>query len=443
MNNIISISFDDIDSQYGGCTTHFTGIFFNEIKNKVKLIDYPLLIRLNPGIPWKTRGNASTALRFIYDDPKEIFEIAKNLVDEYTNPRPPLPNKKPGIVMIQGKPWENEKFKTFYKKTLSDFVLLDDAIKLLNDESNKENVFYYGGKGLIGATAAQGALGLYEPYTYELIFYRLPENWDKERCVDDNTVLKVDKSLPSCTINNYDYIKEKSSVKPNGPDPILAGFRGTCEKLLWNYEKSLCEKPHFSLLYRSNQHTSFELFKDFYPYPYRNVEIEGTVLNTKILPKGHVIITLRTKYGDFDISFYKDTGPLNKAAKLLEKGDVIKVQGSVRPYSFNNTTISAYSMEVISINYTSIKLSPRCVVCGSRMKSLGKGKGFRCEKCGFETKNVEKIEIIKDRKLLPGIYLPETGELMHLQKEKYVRLPILTNFPNVDEHDILKIYNNP
>ncbi|MCE4608073.1 MAG: hypothetical protein F7B61_03835, partial [Caldisphaeraceae archaeon] len=59
----VTISFDDIDSQYGGCTTHFTGIFLYNIKDKIDLIDHPLLVRLNPGIPWKTRGNASTALR--------------------------------------------------------------------------------------------------------------------------------------------------------------------------------------------------------------------------------------------------------------------------------------------------------------------------------------------------------------------------------------------
>ncbi|MGC8572826.1 MAG: TiaS agmantine-binding domain-containing protein [Caldisphaera sp.] len=440
MENIITISFDDIDSQYGGCTTHFTGIFLHEIKDKIKLIDYPLLVRLNPGIPWKTRGNASTALRFIYDDPKEIFEIAKNLVDEYTNPRPPSPNKKPGIVITQGKVWEDENFKNFYKKALSDVVLLDETINIL--EKNK--VLYYGGKGLIGATAAQGSLGLYEPYTFELIFYRLPDNWNKDRCVRDDLVLKIEKSLPACSINNYDYIKEKTSVKPNGPDPILSGFRGSCEELLWKYESSLCETPHFALLFRSNQHTSYGLFNDAHPYPYRNVEIEGYVSNIKILPKGHVIVSLNTKYGMFDISFYKDTGPLNEAAKLLVNGDYIKVQGSVRPYSYNsNPTISAYSMEVIYVNQYEKEFSPRCPICGSRMKSLGHNKGYRCEKCGFESKYINKLKIRIDRRLLPGIYMPETGELMHLQKEKYIQLPILTSLNYVNINQIFKVYANP
>ncbi|MEB3692154.1 MAG: tRNA(Ile)(2)-agmatinylcytidine synthase [Caldisphaeraceae archaeon] len=434
----ITISFDDIDSQYGGCTTHFTGIFLHNIKDKIDLIDHPLLVRLNPGIPWKTRGNASTALRVKYKgDIEDLLELAISLVEEYTNPRPPSPNKKPGIVITKGKSWENERFKALYKQTISDVVLLENVIKILK----KEGAIFYGGKGIIGAAAAQGALSINEPYTFELIYYRVPEYWSRKRCVDDTKVLEVEKDLPPCTINNYDYIKRKSSVKPNGPDPILAGFRGTCGELLWKFKKSLCEPPHFALLFRTNQHTNIGLGAKLYPSPYRNVEIDGIVDGVNVLPKGHVIVKLKAEYGSLDIAFYKDTGPLNSAAKLLRKGDKIKVMGMVRPYFHNkNPTISAISMEVMKINDIYINISPRCPICGSRMKSSGKKGGYKCVVCGFKTKEADKIRIPLKRELMPSLYQSETGELLHLEKEKNTKLPIFFGTKKIGISDVMKIY---
>ena len=43
-------------------------------------IDYPLLVRLNPNIPWKTRGNAAVCLRVISEQPEQIIEYLVNIV---------------------------------------------------------------------------------------------------------------------------------------------------------------------------------------------------------------------------------------------------------------------------------------------------------------------------------------------------------------------------
>ncbi|HIP57247.1 MAG TPA: hypothetical protein EYH02_04175, partial [Ignisphaera aggregans] len=60
----LHLAFDDVDSPYGGCTTHaatyLLGLLQHELN--VKLLDYPHLVRLNPSIPWKTRGNGAIAL---------------------------------------------------------------------------------------------------------------------------------------------------------------------------------------------------------------------------------------------------------------------------------------------------------------------------------------------------------------------------------------------
>ena len=61
------IGIDDTDSIRKGCTTYIACLLMEELeKLNVKFIDYPNLIRLNPNVPWKTRGNGALCLRFEY-----------------------------------------------------------------------------------------------------------------------------------------------------------------------------------------------------------------------------------------------------------------------------------------------------------------------------------------------------------------------------------------
>ncbi len=60
--NFFHVGMDDTDSIEGMCTTF---LCYSAVKRlladgKTRLVDYPHLIRLNPNIPWKTRGNAGT-----------------------------------------------------------------------------------------------------------------------------------------------------------------------------------------------------------------------------------------------------------------------------------------------------------------------------------------------------------------------------------------------
>ena len=51
------IALDDTDGNDGGCTTHLMLRIISELGLDVK--GYPGLVRLNPNIPYKTRGNAA------------------------------------------------------------------------------------------------------------------------------------------------------------------------------------------------------------------------------------------------------------------------------------------------------------------------------------------------------------------------------------------------
>ncbi|MBO7205313.1 MAG: DNA-binding protein, partial [Candidatus Methanomethylophilaceae archaeon] len=55
---------DDTDSVRGNCTTFLATEIIRELSSDFDLIGNPRLVRLNPAVPWKTRGNGSLILRF-------------------------------------------------------------------------------------------------------------------------------------------------------------------------------------------------------------------------------------------------------------------------------------------------------------------------------------------------------------------------------------------
>ncbi len=58
---MLYIGIDDTDSINGGCTTWLATEVIKEL-SEFDLIGCPRLVRLNPNVPWKTRGNAAVAL---------------------------------------------------------------------------------------------------------------------------------------------------------------------------------------------------------------------------------------------------------------------------------------------------------------------------------------------------------------------------------------------
>ncbi|HYU07255.1 MAG TPA: tRNA(Ile2) 2-agmatinylcytidine synthetase, partial [Thermoplasmata archaeon] len=61
---VLWIGVDDTDSLQGMCTTFLATELVSELTKDRDLIGYPRLVRLNPNIPWKTRGNGAICLRF-------------------------------------------------------------------------------------------------------------------------------------------------------------------------------------------------------------------------------------------------------------------------------------------------------------------------------------------------------------------------------------------
>ncbi|HLC45857.1 MAG TPA: tRNA(Ile2) 2-agmatinylcytidine synthetase, partial [archaeon] len=112
------IGIDDTDSASKGMCTTYLGakVLRFLLGKKAMLLDYPLLVRLNPNIPFRTRGNGAVCLRF-EATPKvfaEVKDFALGLVardsvldDEKTNP---------GVVFLQGS--VPRELKAFYSRAL-------------------------------------------------------------------------------------------------------------------------------------------------------------------------------------------------------------------------------------------------------------------------------------------------------------------------------------
>ncbi len=426
---IAHIGFDDIDTPYGGCTTHFTALFLAKIlrEKNLSLIDYPNLVRLNPGVPWKTRGNGGTVIRFKTRDEDEaysVFEEAivflENYLREYSGEWTCY--SQPSIALFLGE--INSILKWFSGKALYDLIpisLLERTIGKLGDyvkffTMNKK-------RGLIGALASIGYRMVETDYTYELIAYRTYDMLEKPRRIDPASIIEMDKLYGEYMILNYDYEINRPLIIPHGPDPVLLGIRGEDPEILIKAYKVLRigEKTSIRMIYRTNQHTDAHLRSIenlSKAYVYRSIKVRVTIA-TK--PRrsigGHVFFKVMDNTDTVDVAVYEPTSRFRDIVEKLEPGDEVEVMGIVRPQSSKHgKTINLEKLHVLTVKPKIILENPFCPRCGARMKSMGRGKGFKCPKCGYRSRNISKIKRIVKRDLKPGWYEPPPRVFKHLMK---------------------------
>jgi len=247
---------------------------------KYDIIGYPRLVRLNPNIPWKTRGNGAISIRVGKDgkkkikigeidgkdiasslelthdleksDHKKIKNIVKEVVEK--NARTEDENTNPGFVILKDQP-DGET----YKKSVTQIVTIGEIKSFLSSiEADFEG--YKNCRGLIGATSAIAWLPLLDR-TYELISYRQRKRWGTKRDVDPESVKKMDTSCKT-TFDNYDYENKHNRLVPNSPCPILYGIRGEDVKDLVKASSIVESEPVDSwLIFETNQGTDDHLQK--------------------------------------------------------------------------------------------------------------------------------------------------------------------------------------
>jgi tRNA(Ile2)-agmatinylcytidine synthase len=415
------IGLDDTDSTRKGCTTYVAALLVEDLeKLNVKFLDYPNLVRLNPNVPWKTRGNGSLCLRIEHDEGLEnqIKEIAINSVKEQADLN--FKGTDPGIVFFI-KTDIPEEATVFAKNTLTGIVTLKEAMNLVK-KFGGEALGFNTCRGIIGALAAVGET-LEGDHTYELIAYRTPENCGLKRKVDEASIFKMDELTQPYTFNNVDLEKRRVIITPRGPDPILFGIRGETPEIVkkaFALVKPL-EPVERWVIFRTNQGTDAHLKRAValnQIEPYNSVIVKGIVSrNPQIIPLRHVIFSIKDKSGEVDCAAYEPTGNLRKVARELIIGDNVEVYGAVRkPSAAKPLTINLEKINILKLAPKTVLQNPVCPTCGRRLESMGKGKGFRCKKCGARSDDAEKIQIAVARKLKAGLYITSTRSQRHLTK---------------------------
>ncbi len=417
----LHIGLDDTDSTRRGCTTHIVALLVEKLKKlDVNFIDYPNLIRLNPNVPWKTRGNGALCLRFQYDENVEdkIKNVVTNTVEEHSDLE--FKGTDPGIVFFKKTKIPKE-VKAFAERTITGVVNLKEALKLIR-KFGAEALGFNSCRGIIGGLAATGET-LQGDHSYEIIAYRVPENYGLKRKVDEVSIFKMEKVTEPYTFNNVDLEKGRVIITPRGPDPILFGIRGETPEIVkkaFGIVKTL-EPIERWVIFRTNQGTDAHLR----PIcsldqiaPYNPVIARGIVSkNPWMVPLRHTFFSIKDETGEVDCAAYEPTGALRKAASKLILGDYVEAYGGVRkPSASNPLTINLEKIRLLKLAPRVVYRNPICPKCGRRLKSTGKSKGFKCEKCGKKYLNLEKVMVSVKRELRKDLYMTSTRSQRHLTK---------------------------
>lgn len=416
----VSLGMDDIDSPNGGCTTHFASLLVERLEARIEeWTDYPHLIRLNPNIPYRTRGNGGVCLNFTIDsnDIGEIIPLVSGMVQEYADLK--YPNTNPGVAIVTGE--IPSTLKSFSQKAVWRTVPKSLAFRIADE--HQIGYFTHGnGRGLVGALAAIGH-GLEGDHTYEYLSYRKMSETHEDRGVNKASVELMNAKMGDRTFSNLDLANDTILIEPHGPDPVLFGIRGEAPPDVIeaaSYIKS-SQKIDRWMVFRTNQGTGEHLTHNLSIdslRPYMSVSLSAEVVKAPhLISGGHVIFSVSDSSHRMQCAAYEPTGDFRWDVLKLRAGDKITIHAGVRPRSHSyDMTLNVEGMVINHLENHVEYSNPVCEQCNRRMKSAGKGKGFKCPHCGHRAREHKKVERHVARELQLGYYLPRSSAQRHLTR---------------------------
>jgi tRNA(Ile2)-agmatinylcytidine synthase len=396
------IGVDDTDSPAGMCTTYLGAVLARRLIRDHMRVREARLVRLNPNVTFKTRGNAAVMLD-VEGDLDRAFTIACALVEELADFT--CENTNPGLVVTEQKP-----DPAFYRKAVTDFCTIEDATALLDAAGAR----YRGWKirrGLIGATAAVASeLG---DKTSEILVYREPAQFGTPRSVDRQSLFDAETATFPHTWDTMDTVNDVVVCVPHTPDPVLFGIRGESPQWVMTARQMIdSEKTGLEQIWVTNQGTDAHLLAGTISELREGLSyrVSGTVAD---LPKtgsgGHVSFTIRDGDDTVRCMAYEPTKNFRQVIRQLVPGDEVTAVGS-----FKKGSINLEKIRIVSLARPVITRPPLCPACNKRMTSDGKGKGYKCKKCEARADKPDVQEVT--RTLEPGWYeVPPTAR-RHLAK---------------------------
>jgi len=419
------VAVDDTDSMKGNCTTFLATEIIREFRD-LDLIGNPRLVRLNPATPWKTRGNGALVMRFGRGEgePRYIGEMGGKVCcyDSCTDFEPdpiemrdriiPIIERRheddadPGLLISEVRP-----DPSFYRRgvtTIMDRADIDREIERIGGTT-----FQIGnGRGLIGCTC--GMAWVPGDSTFELLSYRPESRWGTKRVFDPLTIRDVEHGYPT-TFNSWEDREQKVAMVPATPCPVMYGLRGDSEEDLIEASAKISTEPiERWMVFLTNQGTDDHIIRDPESLtPNQSYSIRGTVSScARHIAGGHVFIDIDTRFGTLECGAYEPSKEFRHAVDWLYPGDEIEVLGELRD---EPRTLNIEKIHVISVAEERRKISnPVCPGCSRTMKSVGRGQGYRCKRCG--TSAEDPVTEPVTRWVVPGWYEPPTAARRHLSK---------------------------
>lgn len=393
------VAVDDTDSRdHGMCTTYLAARLAERLEAAGERVQRRLLVRLNPAVPHKTRGNAALALHTGADPDAAFGEVSEELAelaienDPDTSPGAVVADVQPGAIPADVADFARDAMREFHD--ITDAVELLERHGWLHDGFGDMGDGDMGGdgtvgRGRIGALAAVGAWRAFDDWTVEHIAYREFDRCGTPRNVDVDSVFDAaDLGYPVV----WDTVDRKESEPvcvPNAPGPILYGIRGddpdACRAVA---ERINAESVERVATFLTNQGTDAHLasgeigsLRDGAGY-----RIEGKVASQPETRRGgHVFFGLaapgtdRPTDGESSVvrcAAFEPTKRFRDRVRKLRPGDRITACGE-----HADGTLKLEKFAVRELVRTE-RTNPTCPDCGRSMASAGRNQGYRCRDCG-------------------------------------------------------------
>ena len=403
------VGVDDTDSRATGmCTTYAARELADRIRETGGSVERLLLIRLNPAVEHKTRGNAALAVHTDLDVDRALALVRETLDlaqtdDPKTNPGAVVADCAPDEVPPQVAEFALDAVRTIQDRTTA--TLLCDTMGFARCQRGN-------GRGLVGALAAVGAWAAFEEWTYEHIAYREQSRWGTDREVDADSVrAAADDHYPTV----WDTVDRASGYPvcvPRTPCPVLYGIRGDDPDACRAVAAAIDGEPVAeSATFVTNQGTDVHLrdaavdaVADDSAY-----RVAGTVVEApETREGGHVFLTLADDEATLRCAAFEPTKRFRDRVRALREGDRITVCGEV-----SNGTVKLEKFAVNDLVRTE-PATPSCPDCGSTMSSAGRNQGYRCRDCS--TRADGKVDRPIERSLEPGWYEVPPVARRHIAK---------------------------
>ena len=393
------VGVDDTDGPSGGCTTYvLTEILRVARRFGVAPIGAPRLVRLNPNVPWKTRGNAALSVRLgrgtgrrrccgrIEGRPLWSYTTGRAVPRQVRSPLVEAlweavraaassdPGSDPAMVVL-----DRRLPAALYREAVRSVVPLSCVERLLR---RRRAVVRVRGsrRGIVGAASAISWPA--DHCTYELIAYRPPGVAGRVRTIDAASVRSAARRYPALFLCD-DPSTGRLLVAPHTACPIVYGLRSSDLRSLRPAARTVRSEPVDRwTIFRTNQgtgdHVEGPARTSFRPYDagrFRGRLVEPP----SRLPGGHVELRLEgPRRARLHALVFEPTKSLPRVARSLLVGDELEVWGG----RGRDPTFRVEGIELLRLVPRSRPgPRPRCPSCRRSASSMGRGRGYRCPGC--------------------------------------------------------------